>query len=63
MKVELKKTNEPDGSYWYGVFVSNRCASSHGTDLDAAIVQFNKTVDVQMKPKLPPFEIIKSTEI
>ena len=63
MKVELKKVNEADGSYWYGVWVSGRCETSHSTDLDAAIVQFNKTVDVQMKPKLPPFEIIKSTEI
>jgi len=62
MKVELKKVNEADGSYWYGVWVSGRCDTSHSTDLNAAIAQYNKIIEAQMNP-LPPYEVIKSIEI
>lgn len=63
MKIEIRKVNEPDGSYWYGIWVNNSCQiPSYGKDLTAATIAYEKIVDNMLKPK-PRYETIKETEL
>lgn len=63
MKIELKKVNNPDGSYWYGIWVDGSCQTpSYGTDLDKAKEAYAKIIEVQKNP-LPPYETIQEETI
>lgn len=63
MKVELKKINEPNGRFWYGIWVDDNCQiPSYGEDLDRAQAEYEKILEVAKTPK-PPQEIIKSETI
>ena len=59
MKLELKKVNQPDGSYWYGIWVNDSCQiPGYGTDLEAAKIAYDK-IKEQSKKLLPPYETIQ----
>ena len=62
MKIELKKVNEPDGHFWYGIWINGTCDKSFGADLEAAEKAYDKIKEVQKTPK-PPVEIIKEETI
>lgn len=59
MKIELKKVNEPDGSYWYGIWVDESILTpSYGTDLEAAQKAYD-LIKENSKTPLPRYETIK----
>jgi len=59
MKIQLKKVNAPDGTYWYGVWVDDSCQiPAYGTNLEAAKEAYNKIKEASKNP-LPPYEIIQ----
>lgn len=62
MKIELKKVNEPDGKFWYGIWTNGRCHKSFGTDLASAEAAYDKIKEVQKTPN-QPIEIIKEETI
>ena len=63
MKIELKRVNEPNGKFWYGIWVDGSCQiPSFGADLEAAKEGYAKILKEQENPK-PPYEVIESTEI
>jgi len=63
MKVELKKVNEPNGTFWYGIWVDDSCQfPSYGTDLEAAKKAYDTIIEAQKNP-LPPYETISKTII
>ena len=63
MKIELKKVNKPDGTYWYGIWVNGSCESpSYNDDLQAAKAAYANIIEAQKNPK-PEYEVIESTEI
>jgi hypothetical protein len=63
MKIELKKVNEPNGKFWYGIWVDGDCQTpSFGTDLEAAKVAYEEIKEVQKNPP-PPYETIQEETI
>jgi hypothetical protein len=63
MKVELKKVNQADGDYWYGIWVNGSCEiPSYGHDYVKAKEAYDKIIEAQKKPK-PPYEVMESIEI
>lgn len=59
MKIELKKLNELDGTYWYGIWIDGSCQiPSYGTDLEKAKDAYNKIKEAS-KTHLPRYEIIQ----
>jgi hypothetical protein len=63
MKIELKKVNEPNGNFWYGIWINGDCQiPSFGIDLNAATKEFDKIV-ANANSQKPPYETILSTEI
>lgn len=63
MKIELKKINEPNGKYWYGIWVDGNCQiPSFGADLEGARAEYDKIVELSKTPKQRE-EIIQSETI
>lgn len=63
MKIELKKINEPNGKYWYGIWVDGSCQiPSFGADFEAARAEYNNIIELAKEPKERE-EIIQSETI
>lgn len=63
MKVELNKVNEPNGNFWYGIWIDDSCQTpSFGVDLEKAKEEYNKILEAAKSPK-PRYEIIQSETI
>ena len=63
MKVELRKVNEPTGTFWYGIWIDDSCQiPAFGVDLEAAKKVYEAILEKQKNP-LPKYETIESTII
>lgn len=63
MKVELKKVNEPNGSFWYGLVVDGQWQiPGFGTDLEKAKSEYDKILE-HAKNAQPREEIIYSETV
>lgn len=63
MKIELKKVNKADGTFWYGIWINDNCQiPGYGEDLVSAQEAYDKMIAYAKAPK-PEYETIKSDDI